>query len=152
MGIEDFNGTSNSAAHIGDKAAKNLAAALFPTTEPLKVVITAGAEAADIIRITLQVQDRDGRNLAESAKLHVRLYDAAMVESLVAAFTLTEVASEGSFVTTDVRPACIIDTESDGTASIDVEDEATGSGLTIHALVEFLDREGATFLQTLTFD
>lgn len=146
-----FDGTSLAAAHIGDARANKLSAAIEPGTEPLKLTYSLGAEAGDVIRIGIQAQDRDDQNLAESVRLHARVYDADAIEAVAASWTLSEVAGEGSLVTNDAQAACILDTEADGSASLDLADVSTAYVGDVYVLFEFLDREGATFLATVTF-
>ena len=151
MSIADFNGTSNAAEHIGDKAAKNLAKALSAGTEPLQLSLSLGAEAANIIRLSIQVKDREGRDLAEVVRLNLRLYAATMIEALAAAATLSEVASNGSAVTTDAQAGLVLDTESDGSAQVDIEDVSTALVGDLNLLIEPLEREGKLQFLAVTF-
>lgn len=148
----DFNGTGLAATHIGQKKAKNLSRALSLTTEPVLFSLSIGAEAADVIRLSLQAKDRGGNLLSEVVRAHVRLYDAAMIESLAAAFTLSEVANSGTVQTTDAQASVLVDTELTGLAELDVTDVVGASGATIHCLVEPVDREGPTQQIDITFD
>jgi len=148
----DFNGTGLAATHIGQKKAKNLSRALSLTTEPVLFDLSIGAEAADVIRLSLTAKDRGGNTLTEVVKAHVRLYDNNMIEALAAAFTLSAVASQGDLTTADDQASVIYSTELTGLAALDVTDVVGASGATIHCLVEPLDREGPTQYIAITFD
>lgn len=149
MSERDFDGTSVSGAHIGDKNSKNLAAALAAVTEPVSFTLTLGAEAGNTRRLTLAAKDRAGRTLAESIRVHLRLYSATMIEALAAAATLTEVT--GAFVTTDAQASAILDTLADGTATVDIEDVTTALAGDLILLVEPIDREGPSQYLAVTF-
>ena len=146
----DFNGTSNAGSHIGDKRSNNLAAATDAATEVLKLELSVGAENADVIALSFIVKDRAGLLIREATRIHVRLFTSAMIEALVGAVTASE--NVGAFVSTDAQAAAIFDTTDQGIATIDVADVAGASGLTFYAIAEFLDREGASALATITFD
>lgn len=83
--------------------------------------LAAGAEAGNAIPVTIQLKDMAGVNVARAQRLHCRLYDASMLEALVAAFTMAETGA-GSEVSTTARPAMLIDTDANGAATLTVTD------------------------------
>lgn len=149
--LQHLSGTSASPAHIGDEMAKKLVAATEKGTEPVQMTFSLAAEAGNERQLSIQVQDRNGDDLAEVVRLDLRLYDAAMVESLVAASRLDAVTDNGSAVTTDERPGLVLDTESDGSALVDIVDVSTSLTGDLNLTIEPLDREGSKRFVVATF-
>lgn len=117
-------------------------------------VITVGAEAANVIKLSIQIQDLGGNNVAAAHTLHVRLYAGTMIESLAAAYTLTDGGS-GSVVTTTGNAAVLYTTAADGLAEVNVTDVAGSSNTTIRVevLVESQGNyAGLASTAAITFD
>ena len=146
----DLNGTHLAGSHIGDKASDNLAAALFAGTEPVKLSqVSLAAEVGNARLLTLQVQDRAGRALAERVDFHLRSYGAAMIEELVAATSLTAVTGDAE--TTDAQAAAIFKSDTAGLIAVTVTDVSTALVGDIEILAEPVDREGPTQRFTVAF-
>ncbi len=124
MGASDFDGKSVSIEHIGSDRNDVLAGLLNPDTKTVKLALSLGAEAADVRRLAIQAVDAGGNALRTAARLQVELFDDKMVAALVAAASLSEVSGFGTFISTDVQPAALLNMTSDGTALIDVTDES----------------------------
>lgn len=103
-----------------------------------KALVTAtialGAEAGDVIAVSLQCVDLAGVSVARAQRYVVSLFEATMIEALAAAFTMA--ATTGVEVSTTLNARAIIETTAAGVAVIDVSDVATGSGKTIYMIVE----------------
>lgn len=151
MSREDFDGTSISGAHVGDHINKSLSVATEAGTEPVQMALSLGVEAANIRRLTVQLQDRTGEAITGVVRLSLRLHSATMIESLAAAATLTEVAGGGTFVSTDAQAAAVLDTEADGTALVDIEDVTGVLVGDLNLLISPLDREGQEQFLAVTF-
>lgn len=146
----NWDGTSLSGAHMGHVAHENLAAAIdTPATEVAKLSVTVGAEAANVIPVSVVAQDRAGNVLAQSIRLHCRLYTEAMIEVLAAAYTMA--ASVGTVVSTTAQAALVVDTTAAGLATINVTDVSTTSTDTLYLEITPEGREGASEIVALTF-
>lgn len=96
--------------------------------------LSIAAEAADVIKLSVQIVNLAAANVAAAHTIHVRLYAADMIESLAAAFTLTD-GGAGAVVSTTANAGLLYTTTAAGLAEIDVTDVAGGSGATIYAEV-----------------
>lgn len=137
----NYNGTALSPAHIGDEANASL--------DPVKAQLTVGAEAANAIPITIQMLDASGKALRKATRVHLRLYSAAMIEALAAAYTMA--ASTGTEVSTTAQAALVVDTNALGQAVVAVTDVAGTSTDQLFLEAKPLDVPGATVLTSLTF-
>ena len=83
--------------------------------------LTAAAEAGNAIAVTIDVQDQNSAAVAAVTRLHCQVYDAAMLLSLVGAFTCAETGL-GTEVSTTAKPGLLIDTDAGGDAIVTVTD------------------------------
>jgi hypothetical protein len=151
MSAADFNGTSLSPSHIGDRASKGLAAA-YADKASENVLIAfgdTGDEAANVRTQSLTVTSLGGDPVTSPVRLFAKLYDADMVPVLVGAGTLT--AATGTAVTTDARPAMQVDTEADGTLDLDVFDVTTALAGDLIVGVRPVGRMGGEQFFNVTF-
>lgn len=111
---------------------------------PLPVVLTnatrhpdlsIGTEAANVILLSVQVVDHLGADVAAVTPVHVRMYEATMIEALAAAVTLAD-GGAGSLVSTTANASVIATTDATGLLEVDVTDAAGASGKTFYAEVE----------------
>jgi len=115
--------------------------------------LTAGAEAADVIEVTAQLRGNAGAasdNVAEQGTFLLQLLDDNAELAAAAAFTAG--VTTGTAVSSDTRPAMVIQTDASGTAVVDVTDVAGGSGETVHVLATPLNFGGRPNLLSITFD
>lgn len=133
-----------SPAHIGDANAERLSGTV--------VNATAGAEAANAIPVVLQLQNNAGRPVQRVVRYHARMYDANMVESLVAAFTL-DVSAGGTLIASSAvdQAAIVFETNALGQATVDVTDATGALAGTVNLELAPYDREGESKLVPLTF-
>jgi hypothetical protein len=143
-----FAGTDVSGAHIGDTEAGRLAALLKGTdTTPCIVTLSAAAEAANIISVSVQLTDANGDNLASGRDCRAQVLDDDGVAGVVAAWTVT--GTDCTLISTDAQPSLLF-TADGGTATLAVKDIAGGSGEDVHLVVEVIGGGGA--VASLTFD
>lgn len=87
----------------------------------LAVSATAeGASTAQAFRVTIQLTDALGANLAAVRRLQLRTYRSTMIEAVVAAISITRIT--GSGVSADVNASMLLDTDATGLAVVDVLD------------------------------
>lgn len=147
----NFDGTSMSGAHVGDHASNNAWKGLDrEASEVVLVSYEVGTEAANAIAVDIAIQDRDGNALAETVRLACRVYDADMVEALVAAWTMAETGA-GVEVSTTAQPALLIDTDENGVAQVTVTDVSGAYAGDVYLEIKPVDREGAAQMVVLTF-
>lgn len=127
-------------------AANDFFLARIGAVAPPHLTTTVGAEAADVISVTLAA------NYPAKFKVHAHLFDAAMLDALVGAWTMAETGG-GAEVSTTAKPGLYITLSATGTATIAVTDVAGASGLTTYLRTQIMDYPltGAR-LDTLTFD
>lgn len=119
----------------------------------IRAAISAGAEASDVIELTVQLEDEDGDSVAEALSFIIEIYENTMIEAVAAAFTLA--ATSGVEVSATANARAIITTTAAGLAVIDLTDIATGSGKTMHVVVRPLAsgvRAGDESRLAVTFD
>lgn len=96
--------------------------------------LTAAAEAGNAIAVTIAIQDQDGSAVAAATRLHCQVFDAAMLEAVVGAFTCAE-TGVGTEVSTTARPGLLIDTDANGAATVTVTDVSGAFGGTVYLRV-----------------
>lgn len=109
------------------------------------LTITVNAEAADDITVDLVSSH------ASADEYEARLYDATMLETLAAAFTLAE-SGAGAEVSTTAQGALLFTLSAAGAAQITVHDVAGASGLTKYLLIKPIGHLGPIQRATITFD
>lgn len=96
--------------------------------------LSIGAEAANVIALTVQLQDGLGASTLVATNVFVRLIDANGIDSLAAAFTLAD-GGAGTLISTTGQASVLATTSAGGTLVLDVTDVVGASGATIYALV-----------------
>jgi len=133
-----------------------LAPASYVATQLCTVTLAAGAEAADVIAVTINVADLGGTAVSRAQRLVCSLYEATMIEAVAAAFTMAETGA-GTEISTTANARLIIDTDANGDAIISVTDVAGASGKTMYLVVQpapasGTNTYGAPALLAITFD
>jgi hypothetical protein len=100
-----FNGTSISAGHVGDAA--------NDTLNTREVQLTPGGDLGNSQVVDVQVLDANGKPLKEVSRVELRLFEATMIESLAAAWTMAETGA-GTEVSTTAQAALVVDTDENG--------------------------------------
>jgi len=140
------DGTSGSLA--GQQLAVREASAINPQGG-----ITVGTETANVIPVTIQLEEGDGSDIAEAATFVVSLIDADGIEALAAAFTLGLTGGgSGTLVTNTGQARVIATTDAAGLLNLDCTDVVGASGATIYAMVKPLNATGITTYAAITFD
>jgi hypothetical protein len=116
---------------------------------PVQVALTPAAESGNAIAVAIQVGANSGP-VARVQRLHCRLYDASMLEALVAAWTMAE-TGVGTPVSTGARPSIIIDTDGNGAATVTVTDVAGTFAGTMYLEVIPVNAGGTPTIVALTF-
>lgn len=132
-------GVQDAAAHL---AAADVEAALLEILKNFRTVdLVAGAEAADVIAVTVNVETLGAVDLNEAILLECRLYDENMIESLAAAFAMAE-TGDGSEVSNTAQAAMLIRTDANGAATISVTDVVGASGASVNLIVTPITESG----------
>lgn len=116
---------------------------------PVVVQATPAAESGNAIAVALQIGANSG-SVARVQRLHCRLYDASMLEALVASWTMAE-TGVGSEVSTTARPALLIDTDGNGAATVTVTDVSGSFAGTMYLEVAPVNAPGSPTIVALTF-
>lgn len=104
------------------------------------ISVTVNAEAANVIRVDLNIDDLLGSDISGPTRLQVRLYsDANMTTATnAAAFPLTD-GGDGNIEATDGGVvAVIVLTGGSSRVQLNCTDSATGSGSTVYGVAEVL--------------
>ena len=142
----------NRGAHVDEYALNSVIRDLVASTEREVISATAGAEAVDVIKVAIQLQEADSSTSKSQARtLTCSLVDAAMEPSAAAAFTQAETGA-GSEVSTTAKARLQILTSAAGVAEVSVTDVAGGSGATIYMLVEGWGFDCVPVIVPITFD
>jgi hypothetical protein len=96
----------------------------------IRADLSAAAEAADTIAVTVNMVDGAGNALNAQHDLICQLYDANMVESVATAHRMAETGA-GSAVSATAQARMIIRTDANGDATITVTDVAGASNTTV---------------------
>lgn len=139
-------------AHVDKYENGSLLTDLIASTEREVLVVTLGAESSNVIAVTLTLNEGDGTTAkGRAATVQCKLYDAAMLDSLVGEFTLSDTAT-GVVVSTDARPCVQLTLAAGGTAVLDCTDVAEASGLTIYAVCTVYGSICAPTITAIEFD
>lgn len=84
-------------------------------------VLTALAEAANVIPVTVQIRDEWNIPFSDTVQCRADILDADMVHALVGAFTAAETGA-GVEISTTARPSLLFDTDANGVAEVSVTD------------------------------
>lgn len=98
-------------------------------TQLVTCTLTPGAEAANVIAVTLNVVDLNGTAVSRAQRVKLTLYEITMIPALAAAATLAETGA-GSEITTTANASLIILTDANGDATVSVTDAAGASSKT----------------------
>lgn len=142
----DCLGVVVSIAQVSDPAlATDLAAAEADIVtlqgRDLRITLTAAAEAANAIAVTMTQLDEAGAADLGARQYYAGLRTAAGVESLVAAATIT-VGAGGAADSTDVRPQVYFSSLGTGTVLLTVTDVTTALVGTLWLEVHMLSQDG----------
>lgn len=116
----------------------------------VQVALTANAEAADAIVVDIIVTDLDGNAVTEAITLECGVYEANMLQSLVADFRLAETGA-GAEVSTTAQPRLLITTSTAGLASVTITDVSTAFVGDVYLVVRPLNKLGVSVIETITF-
>lgn len=115
-------------------------------TMPASLAVTVAAEAANEIRVSVQVQDVGGNNLAAATKFRVDVLDADMTASTNA--TLASVETGTAISTLSSSKSMLATSSAAGLLEFDVLDVAAE---TVHLVIQVLGDGAASAHQALTF-
>lgn len=105
------------------------------------VTLTAAAEAANAIEVTINVVNLGGEAVSRAQRLHCHLYDAAMLDAVAASWTMAETGA-GAAVSTSAKPGLLIDTDASGDAKVTVTDVSGSFTGTVYLKVDPLPATG----------
>lgn len=147
----NFNGTSLSAEHIGQKQSDNLAAFISnPETEYALIRTSVSAEVANAITVNIQLANLgNNKILAQAVKMKAVIRDSNFVEALVGAATI-DLAS-GTLISPDTQPALYFETDANGAAELVVTDVTAALAGDLHLELSVQGREGGQLVKVLTF-
>jgi len=128
----------------------------FHPTQIVSTTLAVGAEATNVIAVTINVVSLDGTAVARAQRLICSLYEATMIEAVAAAFTMAETGA-GTEISTTLNARQIIDTDANGDAIMSITDVAGASGKTMYLVVQpapvsGTNTYGAPSLAVVTFD
>ena len=110
------------------------------------VTLSAGAESADVIAVTLQLVDAAGQSVSEAATVVVEIVGEAAAAYTIAATTGTELGITA-------RPGLAVTTTAAGVAVFDVTDVSGGSDASVVFLATVCDGPfTTTSTLAITFD
>ena len=141
-----FDGTGLSPEHIGELVAASV--------DSLQLAVSDGGEAgggaaANEFRVTLQVQDSDGKNFKEVTRLELFMFDANTEAVAAAAHTITAIT--GTVVTADAKANLVIDTDANGIAVVDILDVSTLLAAATWLRAEPINRTGKPTWHTMVY-
>jgi len=139
---EKFNGTALAASHIGDAANDAL--------DIREVQLTPNGDTGNAQTVDIQVLDAAGKPLKAVTRVEVRLFEATMIESAAAAWTMAETGA-GTVVSTTANAALVLDTDANGQAQVTITDVATGTTATLYAKAKALNVSSAETLTAIAF-
>ena len=118
-------------------------------TRTTALTLTAGAEAANVIAVTVA-------GPAAASQYVATVYDAAMLLGVATAWTMAE-TGDGAEVSTTAKPRLLFTTSAAGAATLSVTDVAGASGLTVYLEVRPVAASagisgGGAAIIALTFD
>ena len=142
MGNPKFDGTSISESHIGSAAAESL--------DILQVQAVPGGDLGNTQVVDLQVLDANGKPLKEVTRVEFRLFEATMIESVAAAWTMAETGA-GTIVSTTANAAIVLDTDANGQAQVTITDVATATAATLYGRSTVLNKPSRVTLTPITF-
>lgn len=99
-------------------------------TQMVTFTLTAAAEVADVIAVTVNLVDLAGVAVSRAQRFMVQAFKADMTLASSAEITLAETGT-GSEVSTTAKPVLVAATDASGDAVISVTDVAGGSGLAL---------------------
>ena len=135
---------------VGVQAYSAVLAWLIATNSvPVQVTLTPAAESGNAIAVAIQI-GANSAPIARVQRLSCRLYDASMLEALVAAWTMAETGA-GAEVSTTARPALLIDTNGNGAAQVTVTDVSGVFAGTVYLEVTPENSPGSPSIVPLTF-
>lgn len=103
-----------------------------------KIETSVGAEAANVIAVTITVTNGVGAALSSAVRLKIGIYTDDVCDTIAAkaAFTLSD-GGDGSLLSEAAANAVyVFETSATGVCVVNVTDVATASGLTRHLLIE----------------
>lgn len=119
-------------------------------TTPVIPTLTAAGESGEAINVTVQMKDLAGTNVSRVQRCLCNLIDSNGAQTLVAAWTLAETGA-GSEVTATLQPSLVIDTDSNGAATVTVSDVSTVFVGTVYLVVTPLNKMGVGSIVACTF-
>lgn len=127
--VQDEAGVDS--ATLDDSGNLAITGLLQPTLGKLVTcTLSAAAEAADAIVVTLNTVDLAGTAVSRAQHYHLELFQPTMIAALAAAYTMAE-SGAGSMISTTANAGLIILTDASGDAAITVTDVAGGSDQTV---------------------
>lgn len=99
------------------------------------VTLSAGAEASNVIAVTVNLVSITGAAVSRTQRLVCSLYEATGIEAIAALFTMAETGT-GTEISTTGNARLIIETDANGDAVVSVTDVATASGKTMYLIVQ----------------
>lgn len=124
--------------------------AIKSTVVPVMATLSAAAEAANAIAVTLTSADVDGATVSRTIRYSCAVYRVTMALAATADFTITETGA-GSPVSTDVQAQLLIDTSATGTATLTVTDVSGAFAGTVYLSVRPVGTAGYERILALTF-
>jgi hypothetical protein len=113
--------------------------------------LSAAAEVANVIAVTLQVKDFAGEDVEAQVYFHCQIFDANMLAGVVGSWRLAE-SGDGTEVSVTAKPSLLVRTSAAGAATLSVTDVAGGSGATVYLKVSPVNSYGKDQYLALTFD
>lgn len=119
------------------------------------VALTAAAESANNIDVTVQLKNFEGVSLSRTQRILFEVLKSTGADASAAEFRLSETGA-GAEVSTTANPRLIVDTSSGGAATLRVHDQAGASGLTVYLKATVVSTTtqamGTPTIIPLTFD
>ena len=143
---EKFDGTGISPEHVGDVVAASLDSLQLAVSDAGEA---GGGAAANEFRVSLQVQDSNGKNFKAVTRLELFMFDANTEPEVVAAHTITAIT--GTVVTADAKANLVIDTDANGLAVVDILDVSTVLAADTWLRAEPIDRTGKPTWHKMTY-
>jgi hypothetical protein len=113
--------------------------------------LTVGSESANVIAVTVQIEDADQNAISEAVDLYCELLLSTGEEPNPAS-QFNMAATTGTEVTTTAQENMIVTTNASGVAVLDITDVAGASGSTIQLLVRSMGGVSAARRAAITFD
>jgi hypothetical protein len=127
-----------------------LAALVAASTEAVLPTLSAGAESANAIPVTVQLKDLTGTNVARTQRCIAEVIDANGLTGVVGSWRCAETGA-GAEVSTTAKPTLIFDTDANGAAVVTVTDVSGSYVGSVYLLVTPVNKTGTPSLVTLTF-